>query len=113
MISSLTAGFVLIIAGALIWKFKLVIFMARSHPDREIDKEGLAKWIGKNMIIMGLVVSIFAAIRVLILGNTSLIVDLAIILVLSTRMSIGMAKFSKPIQKPSRKALAKEKKRPK
>ena len=103
IISSITAGTVLILFGAIIWKFQLVGLIAGRSRGREVDKPGLAQWIGKNMIIMGIVVCIFAWIQVQLLGNTHLVFDSAIILVLSTRMALGAAKFSKPQGKTSKK----------
>lgn len=111
-ITSFSAGIVLILFGTLVWKFKFIALIA-GRRGRETDKEGLAKWIGKNMIIMGMVVWVSALIQILIFKDTRQLIDFAIILVLSTRMAIGAGKFSKPIAKPSKKSMAKAKKRPK
>jgi hypothetical protein len=48
ILTSLTAGIVLILIGALVWKFKLVTLIAGRREDRETDREGLARWIGKK-----------------------------------------------------------------
>jgi len=111
IVTSLTAGIVLILTGALVWRFKLLTFIAGNRSDTQTDKAGLAKWIGKNMIIMGIVVGVFAAIQIMLFQDTHILVDSAIILVLSTRMAMGAPKFSKPLGKSSLKTVAKEKKR--
>lgn len=104
MISSLTAGTFLILIGLLIWKFKLVHLIPGVRTNSQTDKEGLAKWLGSNIIIMGIVIWLVGAIQILIFKETRFIVDLAIILGLSTRMAIGMGKYSKLTVKPSKKA---------
>ena len=103
MISSFASGFVLILVGALVWKFKWVtLITGRNRTDWKTDIEGLANWIGKNMIFMGIVIWVVAVIQIIIFKDTQFLVDLAIILLLSTRMAMGMAKYSKPLGKPSK-----------
>jgi hypothetical protein len=111
LLTSLTAGLVLIVFGALIWRFKFVGLIAGRRPGYVTDKEGLARWLGKNMIGMGALVLASAVIQFLLFQNTHLAVDLAIILVLSTRMALGTAKFSKPLAKAHKKAGSKAKKK--
>jgi nitrate/nitrite transporter NarK len=113
LITSLSAGIVLILAGILIWRFKLVMIMVRSRPGRVTDREGLAKWVGLNMMIMGLAVCVLAAVQVVIFGNTRLIVDIVTILLLSTRMAVGAAKFSQPPAKAAKKPGSGKKRRTK
>lgn len=113
IITSLTAGIILVLFGVLVWKFKLVTLFAGRRQGQETDKVGLAGWIGKNMMFMGFVVMISAIIQLVIFQENYLIVDTAIIVLLSIRMAKGTAKFSKPRAKTSKKAIAREKKRPK
>jgi hypothetical protein len=112
MITSFSAGIMLILIGFLVWRFRLVGFIVGRNAAGDTDKEGLARWIGKNMIMMGIVLGVFAVIQVILFRDTRLFVDVAIILVLSTRMAMGASKFSKPVIKISDKKR-KEKKRPK
>ena len=58
MIVTITAGIFLMAIGALIWKLKLVGPFVPKQTNRETDRVGLAKWIGTNLIIIGVVVSL-------------------------------------------------------
>ncbi|KUO59519.1 MAG: hypothetical protein APF84_19655 [Gracilibacter sp. BRH_c7a] len=96
MIVTVTAGLFLMVIGALIWKFRLIRLFGGKRADKETDEAGLAKWIGFNLIIIGIVISIFAAVQMQIFHTTYMLVDFTIIIILSTRMAMGTAKFHKP-----------------
>lgn len=93
MIVSITAGIFLMIVGAVIWKFTLVSLFIGRRAAKDVDRPGLAKWIGANLIIIGIVVSIFAVIQTMIFQRTYLAADFIIILILSTRMAFGTSRF--------------------
>ena len=96
MIVTITAGLFLMVIGILIWKLELIRLFGGRRTDRETDEAGLAKWIGFNLIIIGIVISIFAVIQMLLFQTTYTIIDFVIIITLSTRMAMGTAKFHRP-----------------
>lgn len=107
MVVTITAGLFLVIIGIVIWQFKLVGLFVSKQSGHEADRPGLARWIGSNLIIMGIVVSVFAVIQMLLLKKTYPGVDFVIILVLSTRMAFGTAKFNRPPGKSAKRRKSK------
>lgn len=105
--SSVLGGLMLVAIGAVIWMFKWVGFVANNFRGREVDREGLARWIGLHMITMGIIVAVVAVIQYLIFKRTYLAVDAVIIITLSMRMAWGAARFAKPLSKPSKKSQVK------
>ncbi len=104
MVVTVTAGLFLMIIGTLIWKFELIRLFGGRRTDKETDEAGLAKWIGSNLIIIGVVISVFAVIQVILFRTTYTFVDFVIIIILSTRMAMGTVKFHRPKgSKPSSK----------
>ena len=93
MIVTITAGIFLMLVGAVIWKFNIVRPFISRRAGKDTDKPGLAKWIGSNLIIIGIVVSIVAVVQVLLFQRTYIVVDFIIILILSTRMAMGTSRF--------------------
>ena len=110
MVVTITAGLFLAIIGIIVWQFKLVGLFVSKQDGKQTDRPGLAKWIGSNLIIMGIVVSVFAVIQMLLFKTTYTAVDFVIILMLSTRMAMGTAKFNRPAGKPSKRKQPKESK---
>ncbi len=51
-------GLFLVIMGGLVWRFKLLALIGGYDEDYVKDKKGLAKWLGINYILMGLLVII-------------------------------------------------------
>lgn len=96
MIVTVTAGLFLMVIGAVIWKFQITRPFGGKRTDRETDEAGLANWIGFNLIIIGIVISLFAIIQVILFKTTYTVIDFIIIIVLSTRMAMGTAKFHNP-----------------
>lgn len=96
MLVTVTAGIFLMVIGLIIWKFRLIRLFGGKRADRETDEAGLAKWIGLNLIIIGLVISVVAIIQMLIFKTTYTFIDFVIIIGLSTRMAMGTAKFHRP-----------------
>lgn len=78
--TSLLAGLILIIVGAILWKFKLVELLAGYKENSNVDKNLLAKVTGLSLLMLGL----------LLLAESVLIFkglikqDAAIIIVLGT-----------------------------
>ena len=99
IIVTVTAGVCLMLIGAIIWKFKLVGFFVRKKAGQQTDREGLAKWMGTNMLTMGIITIVFAAIQFRLFQTTYMLVDFIIIIILSTRMAMGMSKFNRPVGK--------------
>lgn len=96
MIVTVTAGLFLMLIGGVIWKFRITRPFGGKRTDRETDEAGLAKWIGFNLIIIGIAISIFAVIQMILFKTTYTVIDFIIIIVLSTRMAMGAAKFHNP-----------------
>ncbi|MFA6808052.1 MAG: hypothetical protein WCR27_03575 [Eubacteriales bacterium] len=92
-ITSITAGIVLIIIGITVWKLRMVNIIADRRPGRKTDKEGLAKWMGMNLIYMGFFVCLSVLAQILFLKTTKIIFDIGIIIIFSTRMAAGATKF--------------------
>ncbi|MCK5476296.1 MAG: DUF3784 domain-containing protein [Candidatus Aenigmarchaeota archaeon] len=90
-------GLHLLAIGYLIRFYKMVEIIAGYGPDKVRDKEGLAKWVGSNLFLMGLMC--------LSLGGVGLIfpefiirpvpIFIAIILIMSFITAIGCKKYEK------------------
>ena len=90
-------GSLMTIIGILIMKYQLVGIIANYNEKKTKDKKDLAKWVGGNLIIIGLVeifIGIFNLISSgLIPEGYSLFVFAVIHLVLSIRIAFGFRKF--------------------
>lgn len=98
LITSLASGLMIMLLGLLTWRFKLGKYLIRTRPHHEIDQEGLAMWLGKSMIGMGLALWVAAGIQ-WVTHSSYRWVDFAVILALSTRMAMGTTKYQKPLTK--------------
>lgn len=87
-------GVFLFLLGFAIWHYDLVDVISGYDSNKTKDKHGLAKWVGSNFIIMG-VLSILVSIISIFYQNVHYSVfSLAlIIIVFSIRTAIGCKKF--------------------
>jgi hypothetical protein len=94
----LCAGAFLIVLGLIVWVFKVVDIIAGYDPEKVTDKDGLARWVGRNLIIMGAVIIIIAIVGIIVPGiGLTVILPAYLIIVLGICIAtvIGTRKYEK------------------
>jgi len=92
----LILGIFLSVLGILIWNYELVNLIAGYSEEKTKNKQGLAKWVGKNVIVMGVLTILVSILDYLLNFTIGLaIVFTAIIVVLSIRTNIGCKKYER------------------
>lgn len=89
-------GLSLVVVGFLIWKLRMVGIIAGYDEGTTKDKAGLARWLGMNLILMGVVVSLLSAgylLRPEVHPLLFLAVAMAVILVVAVRAIKGTGRF--------------------
>ncbi len=89
-------GVILIVLGLIIWKYNFAEIIAGYSEEKTRDKQGLTKWVGSNLIIMG-ILSILISILGRWLINTPwlIFIFVIIIIVFSLRTAMGCKKYEK------------------
>lgn len=87
-------GLFLILIGLMTWKLKIT-WIINGHSSEEINnKEGLAAWIGCNLILMGVLVLFLEALVLIFPGiNKDIIIILYVIIVLGMAIVIKMGAY--------------------
>jgi len=91
-------GAFLIIMGGLIWRFKILEVVAFYEENKIKDKNRLARWVGINYIIMGLLVignSILGIMLEQVNDMETLVVFTVIFITCVFVMSLGSKKYEK------------------
>lgn len=78
----------------MIWKKKLLELLAGYDENKVTDKNGLAKYAGSHLILMGFLILITSIIGAMLEKSTSLIY-FAIVVTISIKMAIGCKRFEK------------------
>ncbi|ACL70110.1 DUF3784 domain-containing protein [Halothermothrix orenii] len=92
----LIVGIFLSVLGLLIWKYNLVNLIAGYSEEKTRDKQGLAKWVGKNILIMGALTILISILEYLLNITMWIVVTfIIIVVVLSIRTNIGCKKYEK------------------
>jgi hypothetical protein len=97
-ITFLCVGAFLIAAGLIVWVFKFVDIIAGYDPYKVIDREGLARWTGRNLVLMGTLIMIAAFTGTIVPGIKPMIILYAymiIIAVLSIVTIAGTRRYGK------------------
>lgn len=91
----ITVGVLLIILGILIWKKQMVSLLAGYDEKKVIDKQGLAKWVGSNMIIFGAIVVLLSFAIIFSKINTLILLFgiVVIILIMACLIALGCKKY--------------------
>lgn len=99
--SVLTAcGLVLLFVGIVIWRKRAVSLIAGYKEGKVLDIEGLTKWIGKNMVIIGGAVVALSALSLFFIGyfKVFLFFTLLGMLIICITTSYGCQKFEEKEQ---------------
>lgn len=90
-------GLLLLAIGYLIRFQQMVEIIAGYDPDKVTDKEGLAKWVGSNLFLMGLMCLFLGGLGLILPVSSTMQVPgfLAVIVILSVRTAIGCKKYEK------------------
>ena len=90
-------GLLLLAVGYLIRFQQMIEIIAGYDPDKVTDKEGLAKWVGSNLFLMGLMCLSLGGLGLILPELSTIQVPsfLAIIVILSVRTAIGCKKYEK------------------
>lgn len=95
-------GLFLILIGLIIWKLKIVWFIAGYDSERISDKNGLARWVGKNLILMGILVILIGLMEIIfpnIKKNFIIPAYLIIVTCISIVTLAGTGRFDKKDKK--------------
>ncbi|MBM7853907.1 hypothetical protein JOC37_000272 [Desulfohalotomaculum tongense] len=93
IIFSLT-GIMMLFFGYFIWKHKMLSLLAGYDEGKVADKEGLAKYAGSNLILMGILILLISVIGMILKANTA-VPYLLIVVFITIRMVVGCRKFEK------------------
>lgn len=91
-------GVLLAMLGAVIWKKQLVSIIAGYDKDKTTDSAGLAKWVGRNLVVVGfllIVLSIFFLVIKTILTIVVVMVPIALLLIFCIAIALGCKRFEK------------------
>lgn len=58
-------GIFLILTGLIIWRLKIARIIAGYDPERVTDSDGMARWVGQNLILMGILIFLLALIEIM------------------------------------------------
>lgn len=89
-------GLFLLVLGFLIWKSVMVGLIAGYDEKKTKDKQGLSKWVGSNLIIMGsltILISLVTEVIKEIKSVHSLLAFIIIIIVFCIRIAIGSKRY--------------------
>ena len=88
-------GVFLSFMGVLIWKLNLVELIGGYDPKKTADPQGLAKWVGSNIMGMGMLIIIASIIGTVVNGPLyyGIIVFIIIVSVISTITAVGCKKY--------------------
>lgn len=89
-------GVFLTILGFLLYKYKMVEMLAGYDENKVTDKEGLAKWSGVNLILMGSTIVVVCLIGLILDFNTTILFILTVV-ASSIRMIIGSKELEKKV----------------
>lgn len=89
----------MIIMGIIIRKYTLVHLIAGYDEEKTEDKQGLANWVGSNLIIMGLLSFLNAFLASVINDATIWFITafIAIIVIFSIRTAVGYKKYERSV----------------
>ena len=91
-------GVFLILIGLMVWKLKVVGIIARYDSEKVIDKDGLARWVGRNLVLMGILVILLGVIGMIVLNvEPYFIIPIYMIIVLGISIVtvIGTRRYQK------------------
>lgn len=80
-------GIFLILIGLMIWKLKIAWIITGYDPERVTDKDGMARWVGRNLVLMGILI-ILLEMTEIILPNIKISFIIPAYLIIMTGVSI-------------------------
>ncbi len=89
--------------GFIIRQFSLVNIILGYDPDKVVNKKGMARWVGKNLMLMGLTCALPSFIRMFIInyeGFIPLFIEAALYLSIIGFFSLRLANGYKMFEKP-------------
>lgn len=90
-------GIFLLLVGSLITRFNLVEVIAGYEPNKVKDKEGLARWVGGHLMVMG-ILGVVSGFLGYFFSGQSLYIALVYFLtipVLAVKTALGSRRFEK------------------
>lgn len=91
-------GIFLMLIGLVVWKLKAVEIIAGYDSQKVINKDGLAKWVGGNLVLMGTLVILLGVIRMIVPNiKSSFIIPayLVVVIGLSIVTIVGARRYEK------------------
>jgi hypothetical protein len=90
-------GVALAILGAFIHRYKLVQLIAGYDPKKTADPEGLARWAGTNLLLMGTITAVAAAVSEYLALPLQYVffIFIAAVLLISVRTVNGCKRYEK------------------
>lgn len=91
-------GALLVILGAVIWKKQMVSVIAGYDKNKTTDSAGLAKWVGRSLMIAGVLwiaLSIIFMVIKTILTVVIVLVPIALLIIMCTAIALGCKRFEK------------------
>jgi di/tricarboxylate transporter len=91
-------GVLLILIGLIVWKLKVVGIIAGYDSEKVIDKDRLARWVGRNLVLMGTLVILLGVIGTIVPNIKSYFIIpayLIIVIGLSITTLIGIRRYEK------------------
>ncbi len=85
-------GVAMVAAGVMMRKYQLLKLLGGYDPNKVADKQGLANWLGANMILMGLLIIVAGVLKMAVYVS---IVLLGVILAISIRTVLGAGRYEK------------------
>ncbi|AZO95314.1 DUF3784 domain-containing protein [Halocella sp. SP3-1] len=97
-------GAILFFLGVIIWKYNLTKIIAGYDEEKTKDKQGLTKWVGLNLIIMGVLSILISILGKWFINNISyfksgtpwlLFIFFIVIIIFSLWTVLGCKKYEK------------------
>ncbi|MDF2674335.1 MAG: hypothetical protein K0R09_2603 [Clostridiales bacterium] len=91
-------GVFLILIGLIIWKLKIVRIIAGYDLEKVNDNDGLARWVGRNLVLMGMLIILLETIVIIfpnIKINLIILAYLIIVIGISIVTIVGTKRFEK------------------
>ncbi len=83
--------------GGAIWKFNFVEIIAGYEEKRIIDKQGLTKWVGTNLIFMGIVLVFISILGYWFCETVWIsVIFVTVVILFSIRIAVGCKRYEKP-----------------
>lgn len=93
----LSYGTFFVLLGFVFWRLKPVNILAGYDEKKILDKEGLAKWISRNLVLTGLLIYLHVGLAIagVSLVEKPVLLDFLIIFAMAVLMALGTGRYEK------------------